>query len=210
MKPTQLVLSYGCPRTGTTFMWKLLMQCVGIITVKISEHNIIHPALTDDGLFAINHLFKSQYPLFVRTTRNPIEIFESIYLREAAGQRRIPDRVIYKWIRNESANTKHQFARKHGLRTITVRYESLFTDEGRTQFLDELVAHLPDSRNQYAVLTKYYQKIFNKISVRGGRLSIRQSGNVELAEKQFVDAEKRAEIVENLKDVFIAEGYAYD
>ena len=109
MKPAMIVINYGCPRSGTSFVDNMLEAGTGYFHTKLREFDHLHPVNSDDGLWNLASVFSKRFLLFVRIVRNPIDIFESWYHRKGEC---IGDKQMYTWIENESVNTALQIERK--------------------------------------------------------------------------------------------------
>ncbi len=229
MSESRIVFSYGCPRTGTTFMQKMIAQGKGYIPAYIREYDTMHPCNGSWGLFLLARCLKNSLPLFVRTIRNPIDIFESFYTVNHLGlmTEKIEDETIYSMILEESKNSallsegmvskdsesivwkdiQGYPAQHDGISSasnsrpeiITVKYEELGDAEARLVFLTKLISRLEMGQENLDIFLKYIEDTFMKISVRIGRLKTGVTG--------LVPPEKREEIKDRLRDVFIVEGY---
>lgn len=226
---SKIVFSYGCPRTGTTFMQKMLAQGKGYIPVYIREYDTLHPCNSSWGLLLLARCLCKSAPIFVRTIRNPHDIFDSFYTLNHLGRmaEKIEDETIYSLIWKESKNSALQaegLVTKEakpivwrdiqgypvqskaagvtdGLRPkiITVRYEDLADTKARLVFLEELTSSLKLGQENHKIFLKYIEDVFLKVSVRVGRL---KSGITNL-----VPPEKHREIKRRLKDIFVMGGY---
>lgn len=147
MKGT-IVVSFGCPRSGTMFMRNLLQDTLPCFSTKLPEMVDMHPAQSATGLLALSGLFYKRTLVLVRTKRHPVQIVESfVHLRKAnptTPRARDDDKAVRRWITQESRGVARQrvelgeMRRRRGHHFVEVRYESLNTSEGREAFAERL------------------------------------------------------------------------
>lgn len=203
----KVVVTFGCPRSGTTFM-EYLFAGGSYLPIKLTEGNLLHPCKSDNGLYMIKVLFHKHKVLFIRSIRNPYEIYNSFraarqdhYSNDGVG--RNSDERIFKFIHNESNNVlaqKHWFE-KHKVEydLIEVKYESLSTPAGQTEFLSKVGKFITNPTDKLMLSRKI--KTFGVKPVREGRL---QHGEVG---QGFLSLPEKVDIYNNLEDVFKLEGY---
>ena len=171
-----VVIAFGCPRAGTTFLQKAVEGLSGAFAFKMAEWTPLHPCKSDRGLLDISRLFSTRELILVRIYRDPLEIAESFLAARTkkAGDKflgiaRHTDREVSKYICDESENVFRQKAllrERKNTRLIEVRYESLATSEGRKKFTAALA---PFSRGEGFRKTL---DTFGKRPVRAGRMTL--------------------------------------
>jgi len=212
-----VVVSFGCPHSGTTYMMKLLERGKGYLYFPLREiHEDIHPATSKTGLLTLIKFFNyAGYDhLFVRTKRDPLDIFESFYAKKYYNKKNL-DEKIYDFIFNESLNVydqKQSFKKcvKEGrikylgkrFNLVEVKYEDLYDVNKQRRFIQEIVSYLSERKMNQSLLLSYLNNTFGKKSkaIRKGKLSMG-------IEKNLVSEAKRKEIRKKLKEVFKREGY---
>jgi len=149
------VVSFGCPRSGTTFLDRCLNALHDVAVLRIPDGSQLHPSKSAQGLIAVSGLLFNHHVVFVRIVRDPMAVVDSfLALRQIApraARARDSNARIVEWIVNERRNVPLQIPqllvarRGWGTRSfVEVRYEDLADEEARAQFVDELVATLPD------------------------------------------------------------------
>lgn len=193
MNAPAAVLSFGSPRSGTTFMRDVLRALDGVFVSKIPEQAPNHPAFcpgkswgaeeaSEGGLVALSQLGQKETLVFVRTVRHPMEVVRSLLatqepgLREkAGGLASNSDENIVAWIRSESANFQAQaswlLANPYGHRLVQVRYELLDGAARRKRYAKAIASGLPDEDEQWRRLYKALNRRWKKKPSRAGRLS---------------------------------------
>lgn len=203
-KHSAVVLGYGCPRSGTSYLKILLKNGIGFMSDKIREADRVHPCRTKYGLAYTAQLLRDQKLLLVRIVRNPIDVFESFYAWRLNPDRPTQsDERIYKFIRNESDNTQHQLTGEKIIWPITlekIKYEDLAHKAGQEEFVNRLCTYIPYPEKNRKKLCAYLYETFGKVSCRWGKLA---AGMKE----QLVSDSKRKEIYKELREVFDREGY---
>ena len=202
-----IVVNFGSPRSGTTFMEKTLRSLQGVLSVKLHEFLLQHPCQSRDGLLDLAHFFNRRRLVIIRTVRHPLEIAESFVALRSQNEdtfvhRKKTDAEVVQFINMESVNVRRQSAKLlESLpdRFIEIRYEDIPDPKKAGSFVDEVVRHLPHQKQNHANLTTAL-KNFGKVPVRGGRLS-RGLGRV-------MAQEQREWFRERLGDVIRREGYA--
>ena len=178
---TPTVISFGCPRSGTTFMLHCLQALEPAATVlKLTESNRLHPAQRRLGLWDLARLYRGRPLVFVRTVRHPHDIAESFLAARTPelrgkmpGIARNSDGDIAHWIREESTSVMVQrptLAEEPHVMLLEVRYESLDNDHAREGLIADLrKAPLEDQEALEGVLARLRE--FGQAAVRPGRLS---------------------------------------
>lgn len=200
-KLEQLVFTFGCPRSGTTFLQMMMMAGTGYEVYKIPEYAINHPGMSHLGLITLKQMFYDKDVVFVRIVRDPAEIIKSYYAardivennRQEVIQSHSPDveRIashsdyrILQTIITEQENTMKQAGaagEKGKVEIITIKYE--------TMDINELWPRLVKPEQNRELLQNFIDKHWNKIPLRGGRLSY----GVEVA--------LPGEVMEKLKEI---------
>lgn len=109
------VITYGCPRAGTTYLNSIFQKGVGIDSYKLPEWADLHPCQSSDGFLKLAQLYGKDL-IVVRIVRDPLEIVRSfLFAREASknhddlhGIASNSDAQIIRMIEAESRNTHHQ------------------------------------------------------------------------------------------------------
>ena len=105
-----MILNYGCPRSGTTFL-KKAMESTRLCTARIPDTSINHPMNSPLGLHGIYKIFKP-HCAFVRIVRDKYEILDSFLFQKmknpeiVLGKRTIPE--IARFIALTEINTQTQ------------------------------------------------------------------------------------------------------
>ncbi len=211
---TPLVINFGCPRSGGTYIQHLLNAGRGYASRKLPETDRLHPCQCDFGLLSLLILLTPGRPgehetVLVRQIRHPLEIVESFYaLRlpraQVGGLAHSSDEEIVEWIRSDQRGVDLQ---RHAIithgweeRFIEIRYELLDDPAEFAGFLRRLMPLLPEPEANRSLLEKYHAENWRKHSVRRGRLEM---GITE----PLVSPERRAWFTEQLADVMEAQGY---
>lgn len=169
MSVDTVIVNYGSPRSGTTFMRRTLGRLNGAMAFKLAEGRTLHPCQSDGGLIELHKMLRHHRLVIVRTVRHPLDIVDSfIALREPKmwGKRTKPinlakfqDARVLQFIRNESENTAIQREELRepdyshaGIAFIEVRYETLASDDGREALARQVTEGLPEAGGEYARL----------------------------------------------------------
>ncbi len=180
------IFSYGCPRSGTTVMQRVL-QNGDFDALKIREGDRLHPCQSAYGLIALCQLYRADNVVFIRTMRDPVAIFESFYAGRVipkmsrppiTGMVRMMDKLgkvsderIYAFIEKECANTKTQIQKAKKLpwrfQLVQVQYDDLFSEKEQDRFLTDLSHYIGDVRT----IRKAITSLWGKKPVREGRMS---------------------------------------
>jgi hypothetical protein len=212
-KPT-IVLSYGCPRSGTSAVAAMCRQLEDISFQKWKEISPLHPALCDNGILELSQVFSECRLIFVRSVRHPMEIVKSFYalrkgLVPSSGTiRYTSDEKILEWIEIEIKNTasqKRRMRNEHPWKVydhhvIEAKYEIL-SSEDRSGFTKEFSTLLPQSERNRSIIESFLDTQWNSksSSFRPGRL---QAGcDVTMSD------EKRAWWANELENLADKEGY---
>lgn len=120
MSVNAVVVNYGCPRSGTTFMRHILKRLSGVFAFKLAEGRVLHPCQSGDGLVELHKILRHKRLVLVRTVRHPLELAESFValrdprLHEAGGVpenlAKFSDERAVEFVRLESENTARQRA----------------------------------------------------------------------------------------------------
>lgn len=167
-----IILNYGCPRTGTTFVNQMLSQGAGFITGKIAEGHSYHPIRSKHGLLNLAYTFQKYNLIFIRTIRNPINIFESFY---HAKQMKIEGldgqeySSIKKIIESEEANTKIQSI--ENIKIITLDFDKLISPQYSNEKILEISGHTPEQAKNTEIFSNFIENKYNNKPIRQGRLS---------------------------------------
>jgi len=166
-----IILNYGCPRTGTTFINRMLGKGVDLIAGKIAEGHSYHPIKSKCGLLNLCYTFQSCDLLFVRTVRDPINIFESFYhakkmkIEGLDGQN---DESIKRIIELEETNTRIQ---SEGLRLVTIDFDKMGDIDYSKEKILEICSHTKDPARNSEIYLNFIRERYNKLPIRQGRLS---------------------------------------
>jgi hypothetical protein len=207
------VFSFGCPRSGTTFIQSVLNAGDGYHYNKIGEGDRLHPCNSRDGLINLCQLYRRRGVLFVRTVRDPVAIFNSFYgARHLVSTHQThglslygiannDDERIYKFIESERDSVKEQMSDAYGptpsrpsiqSRVITVEYEKLSDQEYRDNLYETLIMSIHSIRliknKDSTIPLKNALDNFGKHSVRDGLM------NHGMGDEMFLSPEKIEEI----------------
>lgn len=201
---TAVVFAFGCPRSGTTFLYRALATMRAAIVAKIHEGSVLHPCQSDRGLVELSRLFRNQSVTLVRIRRHPLEIAESFVAArddrtfgpEMEGIASHSDRAVVAFVQSESeavdAQRDHFAASDH--RLVEVRYEDLSEPSMREQLAGETTRTPADNRRVREALAR-----FGTAPARAGRLSAGLGSVLSDAQRAAFRAE--------LADVIEREGY---
>lgn len=163
LKP--IIFNWGCPRSGTTFIEEAFSY-LPIHTQKIHEGNPLHPCKSDNGLITLQDLYRNRQVLFIRTFRNPIEIFESFRAMDGSVGKQNNEK-IFDFIRTEYENYHKQ---KNKISCVEIDFDLLGT--GGAEYRVER-SHTIDAR--IGISDKKILNCLNKHGynpIRKGRLSM--------------------------------------
>lgn len=187
------VISFGAPRTGTTFFREVLADSLdGVFVSKIPEqapnHPAFHPARSwgawataAEGLVALSRWLQKEDVVFVRSVRHPMEIVRSLVAARKMGEENVggiasnSDEDVVDWIRSESQNFARQAgwlaSNPYGHRIVTVRYELLDGASRRKAFANEVCRGLPNAEENLDRLYRNLNQRWKTKPARPGRLS---------------------------------------
>lgn len=177
-----ILVGFGCPRAGTTFLESCLRSIPGrVLAFKMNEHVSFHPCRSASGLLEFERAFHAHRCVFVRIVRDPLEIARSfVFTRRRAaafgGLARNSNERIVKWIWSESHNVRWQRSQTlHGrtsgrLTIVTVRYEDLAARGYREELADVIAGTARLSEVQQRAFFVALGD-FGRRSKRPGRLS---------------------------------------
>jgi len=74
---TKIVIGYAIPRGGSSYLGFLLKQAESVVSVKMSEHNKLHPLNSNDGLLSLMNTFRAHDVRFVFLDRDDDSIIKS-------------------------------------------------------------------------------------------------------------------------------------
>ena len=203
----RMIFTFGCPRSGTTFLWKAA-RTLGhdALVIRVPETRLAHPRRTRDGLVELVRTFAVHKVLLIRIVRHPLDIVESVL----AGRRldfptgslgRRTDERICRMIIEESESWAEQLPLLVGEENCTVveaRYEALATEEGMKRLVRAVRAFVgKDARGLKDFRT--FLDTFGRVPVRMGRLELGIG-------RQSTD-EERDYFEEALAAVILREGY---
>jgi len=192
-----LIISFGIPRSGTTFIQEWLTPVKEWDYVKLGEANPLHPvqetSAGKSGLIGLRHLFRHRPVLFVYSERNELDIFRSFWaakmivengLRErnpawtkgiAGIAKNVPDKV-WRFIDNTRRNTDAQdgatpWGEELSVDILRINYDTLADDY--IAHIATLAEYVPKKRRSYVCnqLEVWFGKHWGKRPVREGRLS---------------------------------------
>jgi hypothetical protein len=151
---TRLLIGFGCPRSGTTF----LRDVIGARGRRLREASPLHPIHSSDGLTSL--LLAFQDVIFVRIVREPLEVAASLVAlgRPELAEYDPVEEDIASMIEAERRNVDAQRAWL-GDALFEVSYERLVDRRYRRRIAAALDVSLP-------VLDT-----FGSVPVRNGRLS---------------------------------------
>lgn len=173
------VVSFGCPRSGTTFLFSCLQSLPSAFVTKLPEWAGLHPCQSSTGLLQLADVVTSGRRLvLVRIKRNPMDIVESFLAARrpefgdgGAGIARHTDREIVAFVRTESTSLTKQrvlIGEKRHVRLVEVKYEDLARPDGQAAFISRI--RKATSLKGVEDLKRALQT-FGKKPVRKGRLS---------------------------------------
>jgi len=213
-KPT-VVLSYGCPRSGTSVVAAMCRGLEGVCYQKWKELSVLHPGKCDYGMLQLSQVFSECNLVFVRSVRHPIEIVKSFYaLREglvpSTGTIHLTsDERILEWIEMESNNTAEQIRRlrqdhpwrEYETHVVEAKYEVL-SSEDRTSFVDELASLLPCGEINRQRLEEFLSTSW------GNKMASARTGRLSAGVDVILRPEKEGWWREQLMEVMEREGYS--
>lgn len=210
-----VVLSFGCPRSGTTIMRRLLGPLKHTYVSKLHEATRLHPWQSEEGLLDIQQWMLKDTLVFVRTLRHPLDVVDSfLALRRTEMRENNPslvehdDQRVLDFIRRESAGFHGQRAellvraeeRGWDHHVVEVRYEELDEQWRRDEFAWSVCRHLSTPERSYGSLTARMEEEWKLRPVRDGKLRAGITGRVMTEEEE--QRWRRA-----LADVMEREGY---
>ena len=196
-----VALSFGCPRSGTTWMRKVCERMDKVLAWKLSENAPLHPCHSANGLLHLVESLHKRRLVMIRTVRNPLEIAESFAaartkkLRsKTPGLARNSDWDVVNWIRSESDG---YWLQAEDLDVIEVRYEDMGDPKKRDAVAVKVAKIIGTDE---AAHFRRGLDTFGGSPARVGRLS-EGIGRV-------LSKDQRAWYAEQLADVMEREGYA--
>jgi hypothetical protein len=179
-----IVISFGCPRSGTTFIEAWLENRRAFLYQKLREGDMLHPCQSEDGLIRLAQLFRRQNLIFVRTKRSYREIIDSFFAARLPGAKNAKgigansnERII-KFIVDEELNYQKQKAelatiREIPFRIVELNYNKMHDSPYQLETAMRIAKHLP--RNIRLKTQEEIQRWlilnFGKNPVREGKLS---------------------------------------
>ena len=143
MRP-KTVITYGMPRSGTTFMDRWLRAADGFANYKLPETVSIHPCLNDRGLIDLYKLV--HWPLFVRTVRNPVDIVKSTFVLRRIGKGEFNPVVFGHKILNNAVNEHNNTTAQNGITTLGIKPLIVYTVDydrlGDPAYQSEVISYI--------------------------------------------------------------------
>ncbi len=205
------IVSFGCPRSGTTWLYRCLSALHGIVSLRIPDGAKLHPSKTPDGLISLAATLYDRDVVFVRIIRSPLDIVDSFLalrkLTPGAARANDTNERIVRWIVSEHVNMAMQRRTlikpqelwgRHSV--VELRYEDMASAEGREAFVNEIVPLLPDSAVNRVRLLGELETFGNRPYAIFGKLKAGLDGPV-------MTPEERAYFAEQLHDVIEETGY---
>jgi len=173
-------------------MQKVMTGCLSDYQ-KIREGDILHPCNSDNGLVSLAQLYRDGYTvLFVRTVRDPVDIFESFYAVNYLHKKRLggqhkpgmapllgkmtknmmenTDEKIFEYVLNDHFHTEKQknLYQPWPFNLIEVGYKALHTEEGQREFISRLAIA---GEERQVRIGRNMKDIWGVKPVREGRMS---------------------------------------
>ncbi len=210
-----IIISFGCPRSGTTFLARCLSPLLGVFAFHLPDGAKLHPSKSKEGLIQLDALFWNHRVVWVRIYRSPLDIVESFLalrqLKPDVARARDPDAQIVRWIKTEHLHVAEQRSvlrthqdnwERHHL--VEVKYEALANERGRQVFADRLGNLLPRRRaNQERLLDQL--GTFGSKPANLGKLKARKKGI--RVEGPLMTPEQREYFTTELWPIMEAGGY---
>jgi len=172
LKP--IIFSFGCPRSGTTFIEEAFSY-LPIHTQKIHEGSSLHPCQSDTGLLTLQDIYRNRKILFIRTFRDPIQIFESFRAMDGTVGKQKDERIF------DFIETEHKNFRKQKLdNCVEIDFDALSTETHKEYIAHRIGLRVLDKGRIKNVLNKYGHN-----PIRKGRLSM------GITESLLTDEEKQ-------------------
>jgi hypothetical protein len=192
-----IILNYGCPRTGTTFVNQMLSQGIELITGKIAEGHSYHPIKSNHGLMDLKYTFQRYNLVFVRTIRDPISIFESFYHArkvQMGNLGKVEDDSIKKMIELEKINT---VAQSKYITIVTLDFNEMQKYSYISEKINEICRNTNNPKKNSKIYLDFIEKKYNKIPIRQGILSD------NARETNYLSEEKKQEIMDWYQNINI-------
>ena len=213
----KIIISFGCPRSGTTFMWMATRaMAADTLVLRIPETQKSHPVKSRSGLLDLVKalIFPSRsmhQVLLIRTVRHPLDIVESFLAarlpnapKGLSSQAQALDSTIRKYIQEESASWAVQRPRllaqepdklpreggKNNIEVLEARY-----DPAAIAALWDPVSRFLGPRARGLDGFRTVLGTFNKMPVRAGRLGLRL-GRISTPEERDYWTNELAEVIE--------------
>jgi hypothetical protein len=183
-----IILNYGCPRTGTTFVNQMLSRGVGLIAGKIAEGHSYHPIHSDHGLLNLSYTFQRCNLVFVRTIRDPIKIFESFYHArkvQMGNLGKVGDDSIKRMIESEEINTLKQ---SREIIIVTLDFNRMQEHSYISEKIHDICKNTNNPQKNTKTYMEFIEEKYNKVPIRQGILSD------NARETNYLSEEKRQEI----------------
>ena len=184
-----IILNYGCPRTGTTFINEMLSCGRDIVTGKIAEGHSYHPIRSNNGLLNLSYTFQKNNLVFIRTIRDPISIFKSFYHIRTDNEctlAKVEDESIKEMIKLEEINTTIQYDK---INLITINFDKMKEYSYISKKISEISEYTKDPQVYRKIYLDFIEEKYDKKPVRKGNLSDKAS------QINYLSKEKEEEII---------------
>ena len=215
---SKIIISFGCPRSGTTFMWTATRALAAdALVLRIPETQKSHPVRSRSGLLDLVKalIFPSRsmhQVLLIRTVRHPLDIVESFLAarlpnapKGLSSQAQALDSTIRKYIQEESASWAVQRPRllaqepdklprqgkKNNIEVLEARYDR----EAIAALWDPVSRFLGPGADRSLEAFRAALGTFNKKPVRAGRLGL-GLGRISTPEERDYWTNELAEVIE--------------
>ena len=183
----KVLFSFGCPRSGTTFIERCIWKLQNVVARKVSEAMTMHPYNSMLGIVDLSWLFKSE-AMFIQTIRNHRDIIESFYAAKEyfplTGIARNTDYEIVQFIIRSECSIKNQMQSDRWFSQICeIDYDRLDDDAYRREKARYITAQIETPQQNYEILLEQF-RLFKVESKRKGRF---YHGDLD---KSFVEPEK--------------------
>lgn len=200
MTGAPIVINFGAPRSGTTWMWRCT-KAMGVFAWKLTENSAFHPCWSDSGLTELVKSLHKHPTVVIRTVRHPLEIAESFAAtRTDALRAHTPGLAqndhddVVRWIRSESEGFHKQTAIAREV--IEARYDDMPDPAYRSRLVERVREGLGSEAGK---------KLRRALDTFGG--SPARKGRLSAGLGRVLTDEEREWYREQLADVIEREGF---
>jgi hypothetical protein len=200
MTEYKFIITFGFPRSGTTFLTDVFGRGEGYINKWLTNGNPLHPMFSDTGLVSLKHLLGDV--LFLRIIRNPIDILESweaVRKYNEEVPKMYTNEIFFRMIFDHDSFKKQ----RDKINCIELKYEDLGDALKSTMLINKINDFVGVDNTD--VLEKLYSEYKVKpVDKNHGKLSMGKENEI------LIPLDKRYYYYKMLERIFVENGYAYE